>query len=77
MTDYDPTIEDSYTKQCVIDGNVAKLDILDTAGQEEFSAMREQVSCVHCYLIVFIHFYLKVSFMKFLLYLTIYLFFST
>ena len=47
MTDYDPTIEDSYTKQCVIDGNVAKLDILDTAGQEEFSAMREQVSFVN------------------------------
>ena len=42
MTDYDPTIEDSYTKQCVIDDQVARLDILDTAGQEEFSAMREQ-----------------------------------
>ena len=64
MTDYDPTIEDSYTKQCVIDDTVAKLDskwqvwgtgdwskivyanlllaVLDTAGQEEFSAMREQ-----------------------------------
>lgn len=42
VTDYDPTIEDSYTKQCVIDNKVAKLDILDTAGQEEFSAMREQ-----------------------------------
>ncbi|CAM1294988.1 RRAS2 (predicted) [Pycnogonum litorale] len=42
VTDYDPTIEDSYTKQCVIDDAVAKLDILDTAGQEEFSAMREQ-----------------------------------
>merc|ERR1712141_122953 len=42
VTDYDPTIEDSYTKQCVIDSKVAKLDILDTAGQEEFSAMREQ-----------------------------------
>ncbi|XP_076812366.1 ras-related protein R-Ras2-like [Clavelina lepadiformis] len=42
VTDYDPTIEDSYRKQCVIDGKVAKLDILDTAGQEEFSAMREQ-----------------------------------
>lgn len=41
-TDYDPTIEDSYTKQCVIDDVPAKLDILDTAGQEEFSAMREQ-----------------------------------
>merc|ERR1712088_702037 len=42
VTDYDPTIEDSYTKQCVIDDTVAKLDILDTAGQEESSAMREQ-----------------------------------
>jgi len=42
VTDYDPTIEDSYTKQCVIDDTLAKLDILDTAGQEEFSAMREQ-----------------------------------
>lgn len=42
VTDYDPTIEDSYTKQCVIDDSVARLDILDTAGQEEFSAMREQ-----------------------------------
>lgn len=42
VTDYDPTIEDSYAKQCVIDDVVARLDILDTAGQEEFSAMREQ-----------------------------------
>jgi len=42
VTDYEPTIEDSYTKQCVIDDIPAKLDILDTAGQEEFSAMREQ-----------------------------------
>jgi Ras-related protein R-Ras2 len=42
VTDYDPTIEDSYRKQCVIDGQVGKLDTLDTAGQEEFSAMREQ-----------------------------------
>ena len=42
VQDYDPTIEDSYKKQCVIDDKVAHLDILDTAGQEEFSAMREQ-----------------------------------
>ncbi|XP_043405730.1 ras-related protein R-Ras2 isoform X1 [Chelonia mydas] len=42
VTDYDPTIEDSYTKQCVIDEKAARLDILDTAGQEEFGAMREQ-----------------------------------
>lgn len=26
MTDYDPTIEDSYTKQCVVDDVPAKLD---------------------------------------------------
>lgn len=94
VTDYDPTIEDSYTKQCVIDERAARLDskctllnkydqtkcishvlialllylrnfkkslfcllfcvcvcacalcarslVLDTAGQEEFGAMREQ-----------------------------------
>ncbi|KAI7557306.1 Ras-like, partial [Hortaea werneckii] len=32
----------SYRKQCVIDDEVALLDVLDTAGQEEYSAMREQ-----------------------------------
>ncbi|KAH7912355.1 ras family-domain-containing protein [Hygrophoropsis aurantiaca] len=40
--EYDPTIEDSYRKQCVIDDEVALLDVLDTAGQEEYGAMREQ-----------------------------------
>ncbi len=33
---------DSYRKQCIIDGETALLDVLDTAGQEEYSAMREQ-----------------------------------
>ncbi|GEQ67654.1 hypothetical protein JCM33374_g1319 [Metschnikowia sp. JCM 33374] len=42
VDEYDPTIEDSYRKQCVIDGQQTILDILDTAGQEEYSAMREQ-----------------------------------
>ena len=37
---YDPTIEDSYRKQCTIDDELALLDVLDTAGQEEYSAMR-------------------------------------
>lgn len=27
---------DSYRKQCVIDEEVALLDVLDTAGQEEY-----------------------------------------
>ena len=33
---------DSYRKQCIVDEEVALLDVLDTAGQEEYSAMREQ-----------------------------------
>jgi GTPase KRas protein len=36
VDEYDPTIEDSYRKQCVIDDEVALLDVLDTAGQEEY-----------------------------------------
>jgi len=39
---YDPTIEDCYIKQVLIDGRIYLLDILDTAGQEEYSAMRDQ-----------------------------------
>lgn len=39
---YDPTIEDSYRKQVEVDQKACLLDILDTAGQEEYSAMRDQ-----------------------------------
>ncbi|CAD5221028.1 unnamed protein product [Bursaphelenchus xylophilus] len=39
---YDPTIEDQYIQHCEVDGQWVMLDVLDTAGQEEFSAMREQ-----------------------------------
>lgn len=42
VTDYDPTIEDSYLQHVEVDGQWCILDVLDTAGQEEFSAMREQ-----------------------------------
>jgi len=42
LEEYDPTIEDSYRKQVNIDGTVALLDILDTAGQEEFASMQDQ-----------------------------------
>ena len=47
VDEYDPTIEgmyhlsltllDSYRKQCMIDNEVVLLDVLDTAGQEEYS----------------------------------------
>mmetsp|Transcript_26379 Transcript_26379/g.37142 ORF Transcript_26379/g.37142 Transcript_26379/m.37142 type:complete len:193 (+) Transcript_26379:172-750(+) len=39
---YDPTIEDSYRKHVEIDGAACVLDIMDTAGQEEYSALRDQ-----------------------------------
>jgi len=42
LDEYDPTIEDSYRKQTDIDGRTALLDILDTAGQEEFASMQDQ-----------------------------------
>ncbi|EGG16641.1 Coatamer protein [Cavenderia fasciculata] len=42
IAEYDPTIENSYRKQVIIDEDVYMLDILDTAGQEEYSAMRDQ-----------------------------------
>eukprot|EP00474_Spongospora_subterranea_P008953 CRZ09411.1 hypothetical protein [Spongospora subterranea] len=42
LDEYDPTIEDSYRKQVMVDDETALLDILDTAGQEEFSSMQDQ-----------------------------------
>jgi small GTP-binding protein len=38
---YDPTIEDRYQKVIEYQGIPCVLEILDTAGQETFSAMRE------------------------------------
>ena len=42
LESYDPTIEDSYRTTICVDGTNVMLDILDTAGQEEFSALRDQ-----------------------------------
>ncbi|ELR21747.1 Raslike protein 1, putative [Acanthamoeba castellanii str. Neff] len=37
----DPTLEDSYRKQITVDGIECVLDIIDTAGQDDFMAIRE------------------------------------
>ena len=36
VDEYDPTIEDCYRKQVTIDEETCLLDILDTAGQEDY-----------------------------------------
>eukprot|EP01126_Amoeba_proteus_P010202 TRINITY_DN13962_c0_g2_i15.p1 TRINITY_DN13962_c0_g2~~TRINITY_DN13962_c0_g2_i15.p1 ORF type:complete len:192 (-),score=27.86 TRINITY_DN13962_c0_g2_i15:679-1254(-) len=38
---YDPTIEETYMKQVDVDGNAIMLEIMDTAGTEQFTAMRD------------------------------------
>lgn len=38
---YDPTIEDQYRKHCQIDETFCNLEILDTAGTDQFIAMRD------------------------------------
>ena len=42
LESYDPTIEDSYRTTITINNENIILNILDTAGQEEFSALRDQ-----------------------------------
>lgn len=41
VENYDPTIEDSYRRQATVDGKQYMLEILDTAGTEQFKAMRD------------------------------------
>ena len=40
--EYDPTIEDSYRTKAVIDGEEFFVDCLDTAGGEDYPALRNQ-----------------------------------
>jgi len=39
---YNPTIEDSYRKSTEVDGKPCTLDILDTAGQDEYASLRSE-----------------------------------
>jgi Ras-related protein M-Ras len=42
ITEYDPTIEDSYMHHINIDGKWCLVEVLDTAGKEEFSTWRKR-----------------------------------
>jgi hypothetical protein len=42
VKDYDPTIEDAYRKSVLLDDRNCVLDILDTAGQEDYTVRRRQ-----------------------------------
>ncbi|KAJ3425670.1 ras-like protein [Anaeramoeba flamelloides] len=39
---YDPTIEESYRKDVMVDEQAVTLEILDTAGQEEYTSIRDR-----------------------------------
>jgi GTPase KRas len=42
LDDYDPTIEELYMKTVNVDDNVVPIEVLDTAGQEEFLPMQDE-----------------------------------
>jgi GTPase KRas protein len=42
LGEYDPTIEDCYTTQTIVNKKTVVLHVLDTAGQDEFKTMRSQ-----------------------------------
>lgn len=41
LEDYEPTKADNYRKKVVLDGEEVQIDILDTAGQEDYAAIRD------------------------------------
>jgi Ras-related protein Ral-A len=41
VSDYEPTKADSYRKKVVLEGQEVQIDILDTAGQEDYAAIRD------------------------------------
>ena len=45
---------DSYRKQCVIDSETALLDVLDTAGQEEYRYVLFPRLSVRAYVVVYV-----------------------
>ena len=54
VEDYEPTKADSYRKKVQLDGEEVQIDILDTAGQEDYAAIRDNYfRCGEGFLCVF------------------------
>lgn len=41
ISDYEPTKADSYRTTVMLEGTESSVDILDTAGQEDYAAIRD------------------------------------
>ncbi|KAJ3424766.1 ras-like protein [Anaeramoeba flamelloides] len=54
IQDYDPTIEESYKKKITTDEKPCMLEIIDTAGQEEYRSVRDKyIRIGEAFLLVF------------------------
>ena len=54
LEEYDSTIEDSYLLDVQFNNKIHTVDVLDTAGQEEYSAMRDQyMRTSECFILVY------------------------
>lgn len=54
VSSHDPTIEDQFHINLPVEGREASLDILDTAGQEDYSVIHDQwIREGHAFLILF------------------------
>jgi len=42
IENYDPTLEDVYRKQVTVDEQLCFVEVIDTAGQQEYSALQDQ-----------------------------------
>eukprot|EP01127_Copromyxa_protea_P001894 TRINITY_DN1179_c2_g2_i1.p1 TRINITY_DN1179_c2_g2~~TRINITY_DN1179_c2_g2_i1.p1 ORF type:complete len:354 (-),score=42.41 TRINITY_DN1179_c2_g2_i1:235-1296(-) len=52
--EYDPTVEDTYLKEVVIDDVAITFQVWDTSGVEEFSALRDQcIRSCDCFILVY------------------------
>lgn len=54
VTKYDPTVEDSYRKQVEVDDENLVVELYDTAGQEDYAALRNlYIESANGFLLVF------------------------